>query len=233
MQERIERPMLYSTDMVKAILEERKNKTRRMTGLQEINAAPDEWKLFAVGKGQALGKGMVTMAGFESPTKGGFIPCPYGKPGDVLWVRETFADEKYFNGLTEECFPIFKTDYVGPVAWNWKPSIHMPKDYARIWLRIMDIRVERLQDITEDDAIAEGVIEYEDGTYHNYFTQKGLRHKDGVEILLAKGSFQSLWASINGQNSWDFNPWVWVLSFHVLSTTGRPAELEGKEVSHV
>jgi len=101
----------------------------------------------------------------------------------------------------------------------------MPKAAARIWLQVEEIRVERLQDITEESAIAEGIIDYEDGTYKNYFTQKGLREQDGVDCILAKGSFQSLWCSINGLESWDANPWVWVVKFKVLSTTGKPRTL--------
>src|SRR5690606_3728284 len=85
-------------------------------------------------------------------------------------------------------------------------------------------RVERLQDISEEDAVAEGVIEFEDGYYKNYFTKKGLRESDGVECLTAIASFQTLICQINGLNTWDSNPWVWVVKFRVLSTTGRPTD---------
>ncbi len=86
--------------------------------------------------------------------------------------------------------------------------------------------------LNEEDAIAEGVLEFEDGTFKNYFTQKGLREIDGVECLLAKGSFQSLWCSINGLDSWKQNPWVWVIKFKVLSTTGKPENIKQLEVAN-
>jgi hypothetical protein len=103
----------------------------------------------------------------------------------------------------------------------------MPKAAARIWLEITSISIERLQDITDYDAVSEGIIEYEDGSFHNYFTQKGLRTEDGVECLLEKGSFQSLWCAVNGVKSWEENPWVWVIQFKLLSTAGKPKRKEG------
>lgn len=200
--------MLFSTEMVKAILGGSKTMTRRMTGLQEINENPDQWKLFGLEEGITITwKALTIGAGFESNTKKGWIPCPYGRPGDMLWVRETFGFP--LRQLTYKAS--WKVDEYGTEP-RWKPSIHMPKDAARIWLEITDIGVERLQNITESDAKAEGV-EWEPFSY-----------KDG---------FMTLWQSINGHDSWSANPWVWVVSFKVLSTTGRPAILEGKEVSHV
>lgn len=241
--------MLYSTDMVVSILEDRKKKTRRMKGLEMINEFPDLFDLvqvhyrfgeehpevlYATFSGDRLPDDkfgyLCEKYNYAQPT----IKCPYGKPGDILWVRETWAPATYWNGLREECHAIFKTQFTAPVAWNWKPSIHMPKVAARIWLQITDIKVERLQQITEEEALSEGIIECEDGTYYNYFTQKGLRYQDGVECLLAKGSFQSLWCSINGLDSWAQNPWVWVISFKILSKTGRPDDqvTKEKEVAH-
>lgn len=147
--------------------------------------------------------------------------CPYGKPGDILWVRETFA-----MSVDRHTFSLKAHGHRLPHGAKWKPSIHMPKSLSMVWLQIQDVRVERLHDITEDDAIAEGVCEYNDGTFKNYFTQKGLTANDGVECLLAKGSFQSLWCSINGIESWNQNPWVWVVSFKVLTTTGNLSSIQ-------
>jgi len=96
---------------------------------------------------------------------------------------------------------------------------------AQLCIFAHQIFVEVLQDITEKGAKAEGIIYNGDGTYKNYFTQKGLREQDGVDCILPKGSFQSLWCSINGPESWDANPWVWVVKFKVLSTTGKPRTL--------
>lgn len=219
-----ERPMLYSTDMVVSILEDRKTKTRRMAGLETINTSPDSVTFIRELHPNYKQKDQPVFRFKSKPESLASeyidVQCPYGKTGDILWVRETWTR------IAEDSITVFKADYKGqPVAWNWKPSIHMPKVAARIWLQITDIKVERLQQITEEDALAEGIIECEDGTYYNYFTQKGLRYRDGVECLLAKGSFQSLWCSINGLDSWAHNPWVWVISFKVLSKTGKPSTM--------
>lgn len=202
-----ERPILFSTEMIQANLEGRKTQTRR-----EVKGLALDW----------LGSNGFTP---EYVALAENALCPYGKPGDLLWVKETWAN---LNGDFPKADPfrIFKADLInpnqhGPVTW--KPSIHMPKEAARIWVMVEEIRVERLQDISEEDALAEGVMEFEDGTFKNYYTKKGLRAEDGVECLLAKGSFQSLWTSINGMDSWDANPWVWVVRYRILSTHGRPS----------
>lgn len=243
-----ERPILFSTPMVKAIIENRKRVARRVikpqpvpcnhecyvdadwknepTKWEAFDDHPDEWYCSYCGNGVDYG--------------GNGMKCPYGKPGDVLWVRETWAIEKYFNGLTEECFPIYRADYGDePVAWNWKPSIHMPRAACRLRLEIVSITVERLQDITEEDAKREGCrpVEYED-YWEGYFKQddgslyhasKGLGSdppppdminptKVSVKSLnkTAKQSFETLWQSINGPDSWNANPWVWRIFFRKL-----------------
>jgi hypothetical protein len=188
-------PILFSTEMVKAILEGTKTQTRRIVKAKGCKPfpMPTHWDEEAL----------------KTWTKDYH---PYGNVGDVLWVRESFA----YAGM--------KIRYKSDGDWRkdeiedgekspWKPSIHMPKTACRLFLKIKSIRVERLQDINESEAVAEGVLEFEDGTYKNYFTQKGLRAEDGVECLLGKGSFQSLWCSINGIDSWKNNPWVWVIEF--------------------
>lgn len=224
-----ERPMLLSTDMVVATL-----------ALEIINTSPDSVTLIGTlcpnwkQKDQPVFRFKCKPESLASDYLD--IQCPYGKPGDILWVRETWAMEKYFNGLTEECFPIYKADYGdGPVAWNWKPSIFMKKIFARIWLEITDIRVERLHDITDEDALAEGImrqtLEHEiDEECYYFYPCNDLR--DDSYIDKPATSFTSLWASINGWQSWIANPWVWVISFKVLSKTGRPMELERKEVAN-
>lgn len=143
--------------------------------------------------------------------------CPYGQPGDQLWVRETFA-------LTgDNASPIVHPVH-GGVAWRatdhskaftWKPSIHMPRWASRITLEITGIRVERLQSITEQDAIAEGIA-----LVHG---KEMLGWNDyEAEILgglaKAKDSYASLWRSINGPESWNQNPYVWVVEFKRITT---------------
>ena len=207
-----ERPILFSTPMVRAILEGRKTVTRRaLRDKLIINQDPDRYRLHGH-------KNMEGHAFFEdlrpeitpwiSP-----IPCPYGFEGDVLWVRETWAYVDFAGEDNGYVYRATDPDWETMEGWKWKPSIFMPRAACRLRLEIQSISVERLQDITEEDAIREGIVEYEDGTYHNYFKRKGLRYEDGVECLLAKGSFQSIWISINGAESWNANPWIWKIEF--------------------
>jgi hypothetical protein len=150
-----ERPILFSAPMVRAILDGRKTQTRRV--IKE--------KLMR-GEGAHVNN------------------CQYGKPGDRLWVRETFCYHDYLARY------LYKAD--GVTGVKWKPSIFMPRIASRIMLEITGIRVERLQDISEEDAIAEGWPKSSDW-------------------------YRSLWESINGQGSWVLNPWVWVIEFMVLN----------------
>ena len=187
------RPILFSTPMVQALLEGRKTQTRRvlkMKGCKSFMPPPD-WGKDAV----------------QHWTKGYY---PYGKIGDVLWVRETF--NTVLDRETKEFLRYgFKaTDTF--VKAVWKPSIHMPFEAARIFLEITDVRVERLQDISNDDAIAEGIAEQD----HELLPKGWKDYMDdhiGVPFTSPKGSFKSLWKSINGLDSWDANPWVWVIEF--------------------
>lgn len=218
-----ERPILFSTPMVEAEQAGRKTMTRRVRGLEYINKLPHRWRLseeyFVDSKGRFCQK-------FFNDSIGSHIAkCPYGQPGDLLWVRETWYPEKYFNGLHENFFLKYKADFgPEPVDWNWKPSIFMPKAVARIWLRVVDVRVERLQEISEGDAIAEGIESYRD-LFMNYFP-------GGFCNLTPIPSFHTLWQSINGEDSWDMNPWVWVVEFEQVdmdtSETLAPAERDAR-----
>lgn len=159
--------------------------------------------------------------------------CPYGKPGDRLWVRETHAlkevaphgyaeclihyqagGEPLLCGPASDDMPRLPTEAERPVVMQpsrWRPSIHMPRWASRITLEIVSVRIERLQDITEVDAIAEG-IERDAAEFKNY-----LHEHDEFPWLggvgAAKLSYRSLWDSINGPGSWSDNPWVWVIEF--------------------
>jgi hypothetical protein len=229
-----EHPMLMSTVMAESTLADLKTMTRRLTSLDAVNQQPDDWHISSIGnlyvpkcgnKKAKEGFGVVFRRSSDTNLSPELFFCPYGNIGDLIWVRETWqrrSHEAISKGFDEY---YYKAGWKGCNDAGWKPSIHMPKAASRIWLKITDIKVERLNSISEDDAIKEGIIEYEDGTFKNYFTQKGLRDQDGVECLLPKGSFQSLWCSINGIESWDHNPWVWVISFQVVSKTGKPADL--------
>lgn len=235
-----ERPILFTGDMVRAIIDGRKTQTRRLSGLEQINFNPDIWINDAVGTDD---KERFT-ASFESTITGSnFIAsCPYGQPGDILWVRETwrkynlFDENGYFGAdiidfAADNPEPMVMHDGDGFQMYNkkgqekmipFRPSIHMPKSAARIWLQVTDIRVERVQDISEADARAEGaekgIFRMGPNVEKGEFQLELNHHARFVE------GFKFIWHQVNGAESWDDNPWVWVITFRVLSTTGRPAK---------
>ena len=195
-----ERPILFSAPMVRAILDGRKTQTRRIVKPQPVQhpsppCNPDydiEWRGFILW----LSKGEAAKCMPEY--------CPYGQPGDRLWVRETFygirdgGDGNPCVAYRVDCPPCF-----APKDAKWKPSIFMPRWASRITLEITAVRVERLQAITEADAKAEGVKAWQSEGYrvaHNIF--------DGTKLAYAE-----LWNEINGPGSWAANPWVWVIQF--------------------
>lgn len=143
--------------------------------------------------------------------------CPYGQPGDLLWVRESYRTIDQDFGLPRYEYKVSeKID----ITSRWKPSIHMPKAAARIWLQVESVKAERLNLITEADAIKEGVEvihKSEVSVYRKY----NLKEKLGTTNPVL--SYETLWESINGPKSWEENPWVWVVEFSVLSTTGKPS----------
>jgi hypothetical protein len=236
-----EHPILFSTPMVQAILDGRKTMTRRMTDLEVINKMPSGWKPVTIlfGKIKNVFKNVFR---FES-IKSGFISdryCRYGQPGDVLWVREKFACTigqfdpettlSYFaDSFHWSFYPGHNMHGKSSCQWHdediakevkWKPSIHMFKDYARIWLQVEEIRVERLHDISEEDAKAEGIMPY----YDEMVSGMRFTHQNGQlsNSFTAKEEFEKLWCKINGRESWEANPWVWVVEYKVLSTIGKP-----------
>lgn len=197
----MERPILFSTPMVQAILAGRKTQTRRV--VKQAQGWDPIWKPTLINETHLDGiprYEMRTGAQYSLP----FFKCPYGKVGDVLWVRETWAPIIDDTGDRIGFYHCTDTDiYSGP----WKPSIHMPKAACRIFLRITNVRVERLQDISEEDAIAEGIGKDKKGWWQDY------THPYRAGYMVAKNSFRSLWHSINGEQSWKDNPWVWVVEF--------------------
>jgi len=168
-----ERPILFSAPMVRAILDGRKTQTRRVVKPQP-NA--DNW----------TGK------------------CRYGQRGDRLWVRETWQSLVIHDGLSPSDIPVgadiqYPATYDGWVSKR-RPSIHMPRWASRITLEITGIRVERLQDISENDAVAEGV---------EFWTPT----VDVDPVPSPRPAYRLLWESINGAGSWGLNPWVFVIEF--------------------
>src|SRR5574343_85909 len=208
-----QRPILFSTPMVQAIMDGRKTQTRRIVNQLVI----------------------------EHNDGITYDRCPYGEPRDIIWVKETFyaygkwakngktkgGIQKYkFVDLTLErgrqylyvdCAPertlglgLAKID--GLVGWFKRPSLFMPKHAARIWLRITNVRVARLHEITEKDAIQEGIeiIHYAE---HKVPIYRKYNRKERIGTTNPIVSFASLWEFINGEESWLQNPWVWVIEF--------------------
>ena len=184
-----ERPILFSGPMVRVILDERKTMTRRVVRLRagEIAHEGGDGSLHAVSNttwGDCIER---------------VIQCPYGVPGDMLWVRETWQQ------VFPECdgHVEYRADYGAGsyISGGWRPSIFMPRWASRLKLRITSVSVERLREITEHDAMREGV------NAESVSTQPG--------IYSYRAPFAELWDSINAARGfgWDANPWVWVVAF--------------------
>ena len=232
-----ERPILFSAPMVRSLLAGTKTQTRRVVKPEGAH------HLFQF-------RGTAAAAGADEPTgEWGWcgservvnkhIHCPYGKPGDRLWVRETW------NWFDPEQIP---ADRIGPrapftgiaggsraIRWaaafaadgalpypgydgrdHWRPSIHMPRWASRITLEVVGVRVERLQGISEEDAKAEGAWGPDDS-----IVGKVAEHF-GCDVLSVHPSlaFRMLWEQINGRDSWAANPWVWVVEFKRVEQGG-------------
>ncbi|NWF45424.1 hypothetical protein F3K02_09210 [Hydrogenophaga sp. D2P1] len=209
-----ERPILFSKPMVLALLSGTKTQTRRVVKPSDL-AWMDEHQ------------------GLREPDNA--IRCPYGQPGDHLWVRETFfawgrwetrfsakkgRDEWHFIDMTLECGQsyLYAADGVSdtkafikrrggvePMYWK-RPAIFMPRAACRITLELTGVRVDRLQDISEADAKAEGIHQQ---PTTGWFSVPGI---SGAGTT-ARAAYALLWNSINGAGSWDSNPWVWCVEF--------------------
>lgn len=196
------RPILFSGQMVRAILEGRKTQTRRIVkfphpGIWERGQLPDSWVDLANPVG-------------TYPT---YLKCPYGQPGDVLWVRESWAfwggDEYLYQRISANVMyrASWTDDTRRPIGWcsdgpygdrkGWRPSIHMPRWASRISLEVVSVRVERVQDISEADAIAESFKDRED--------------------------FFRTFYDLNKRAPREESPWVWVVSFERTEKPGGAA----------
>ncbi len=203
-----ERPILFSAPMVRAILSGQKTQTRRVVKPQPEWTDPST--AWLNGDGHS-GPGWYAHNA-DYPEEGSlFYRCPYGQPGDRLWVRETF------QRFSDDGEIMYRADPVSFQAMNelkcdecqearWRPSIHMPRWASRILLEVASVRVERLNEISEADAIAEGVQPTGGGRY--WLGAEGLTPRGA-----ARDAYRDLWESINGAGAWDKNPWVWVVEF--------------------
>ena len=195
-----ERPILFKAEMVNAILSGNKTQTRRVIKDQPYIIEGN----VAVICGNDTTIDILRDINKTSKYIMDNCKCPYGKVGDELWVRETHAvcSDGSISYAADR-----KLNFL-----RYKPSIHMFRKHSRIQLEITEIRVERLNDISERDAMAEG-CEYEGWSPSYSDPDSG---GDGNEILPSE-KFYDLWESINGKDSWDLNPWVWVVEFKVIS----------------
>lgn len=196
-----ERPIFFSSPMVRAILSGAKTQTRRVVKVRCHSICEnDDGKLWPWSEDVELAEDF-------------WHPCPFGEPGDRLWVREAFihepADYCWEASASIPCRPaltVYRADHEGDTRGaGWKPSIHMPRWASRITLEITDVRVERLQDISEADAKAEGVS-MPDGT------------PTPPDFWSYQQEFRHLWEQIHGGGSWEKNPWVWVIEFKKLES---------------
>lgn len=227
-----EKPIIFSGPEVRAILDG-KTQTRRVTKWQPNTLfdrpfVEDEWSLpgFYAVRGAAVPNGTALYRRYNNG-QFGILECPYGQPGDRLWVRETwrqcYPETSYSHGV------IYRADKAMSLGMDeysdrhkWKPSIHMPRRFSRITLEIKNIRVERVQEISEQDCAAEGVVfEYPD------LDEDPMA--GGTYFRPGRHGFAQVWDSINGKPkierddegreiarhdfSWSANPWCWVIEF--------------------
>lgn len=211
-------PILFSTPMVEAILENRKTMTRRTSGLKQMNYEPHLWRFDGFNEDKLFAEDNSPY--FEVIREDGSYTEFYKRAnpryqvGDQLWVRETFFEARKCRQAPLFHFEpdfLYKADKAFIGENKWKPSLFMPKEAARLWLEVTSVRCERLQDITDTDAIAEGVESWFNES-RNVLLYKGY---DSVleEWYDARKSFISLWRNINGDESVKANPWVFVYEF--------------------
>ena len=203
--------LTFKAPLVRALLDGRKTQTRRIA---KPVRHPDLGNMYSPG----------ALVLEHEPQHVINRACPYGKPGDRIYVRETFSQHPEWGQLA---FRADGEEFEDADGWlwepKWMPSIHMPKELARIWLEITGVRVERLHSISRADAIAEGIEFFNDD--HECGAKNYLNKTDMDYSLCATESFETLWKSTGGD--WDANPWVWAIDFKVLSTTGKPSQADG------
>jgi hypothetical protein len=234
-------PIIFSRPMVRALLEGRKTQTRRIIKLptkgEYVRPDMGGWEPTTVGGGKSF---VVRRDGSRAPapemvaiwnqTTGTCIAMNY-QPGDRLWVRENFA----YVGSTDPGFLTYGATYPDDLAkygcenvpatlkeagYKWKPSIHMPREASRLTLPVDAVKVERIQDISDEDAIAEGVLAWRDSWTEKQAAEMFLRGMEAAvetkEGTVAQRLFYLLWTGINGRESWTKNPFVVAPSFRVI-----------------
>lgn len=205
-------PIIFSGPMVRALLDGRKSQTRRIVKpqpyMQELEGSFGG-RLLCFQERGSPGTGLI----WPNAKERILSQCPYGQPGDLLYVRETWGYWPLIDQQDEAEGVIYRAD---DDDWqcrmfSWRPSIHMPRRYSRLTLELTDVRVERLNDISDADALAEGLRKWPHKGDFAYGCDGGAIDGHGS----ATGAFRSLWESINGPGSWNRNDWIWALSFRI------------------
>lgn len=225
-----ERPILFSAPMVRAILAGEKTQTRRIVKSPHVKSltqlaleygAPIESNEYGVSFDADGVRAVISVP----------LSCPYGSPGDRLWVKEQFSSERQeqagtgavrwvvidSGGFAERCGAYYRATYdpVAARARRWRPSIHMPRCLSRITLEVTRVRVEQLHAITESDAKAEGVAPFLE-RYPTFSPEQRIEG-DRVDEKPYRTSFVCLWDEINGDRMlFSANPWVWVVDFKAV-----------------
>lgn len=216
--------MIFNGQMVRALLDGRKTQTRRSVKPQPelTERSGFSWNGALYGAGSD-----------ERETNRNFAhaKCPYGRPGDRIWVRETFGDcgeRLVYRADTD--------DGAKCKVKRWTPSIHMPRWASRILLEITDVRIERLNSISDADCIAEGIIPVpkDRDDDHQFWRDYHLSGDGTFCVHSPRESFESLWKSVRGKSfeqeedtapgSWQANPWVWVIEFKRIEGAGHETD---------
>lgn len=214
------RPILMSAPMVTAILEDRKTQTRRIASWPILSKSDGAKRRVFLKEDMDMVNALLA----EKPRDPMSIPsCPYGRIGDRLWIKEAWTGtwhptpqnenniHLHYRADGSERFASAPQDYALPKVaakvGNWVTPLFMPRWASRITLDITGVRVERLQDISEEDAIAEGIQSVKPDTWKDY----GGKVQEPMHSPIL--SYASLWKSINGAGSWELNPWCWCISF--------------------
>jgi hypothetical protein len=210
-----ERGMIFNGEMVRAILDGRKTQTRRIIKQRHLfkpvrgfGFEPDSLNYPVHMPVGTEGEQAITWAKEN---------CPYGNPGDRIWVRETWARYNIEQDNHDIAYRA-TTPEDWPKEGRWRPSIHMPRWASRITLEITDVRVERLQSISDRDALAEGL--YQLPASGRYCLQPGMQYF-GEASHSAQEVYSWLWESIYGEGSWQANPWVWAIKFRQIEREKR------------
>ncbi|EOI1003504.1 hypothetical protein U4W25_14265 [Citrobacter amalonaticus] len=196
-----ERGMIFNGEMVRAILDGRKTQTRRIVKVQPDTPEFGLRRIIESSIANEIGMyfwSQEDARGIKARSKQFY--CPYGDVGDRIWVRETFSPVPDHEEPAGCSALLYAADGNGPYG-KWVPSIHMPRWASRLTLEITGVRVERLRDLSEDDAKSEGITPPSCGVL------------PGWEYRI---NFRDLWMSIYGADNWEANPWVWVIEFKVV-----------------